>query len=209
MGATSLCMTSKAKKRDELTERIAHLLLAAGMAQIPLRELAADLETSDRMLLYYFTDKADLVQSSLRVISAQLWDMLDSIIPVGPHLPEEFLSLLLDLLNSEPLQPVMNVWADITARGGRGEEPFRGIAAASVAHWLEWLEQRLAITNLDKRRDAAVAILAVVEGARQLEASAPGTTSRLGETLAGAFSKRLRRVAPDGCFRPQSGETKE
>ena len=188
-------MTSKAEKRDELARRIARLLLTKGMAQIPLRDLAADLGTSDRMLLYYFADKVDLVRASLSVISAHLAETLDSVAPIGLHLPDDLLSLLLASLRLEPILPVMNIWADITARGGRGEEPFREIAAASVTRWLEWLEQRLAVTNPDKRRDAAIAILAVVEGARQLEACAPGTTSHLGVTLAGAFSKRPRQVA--------------
>ena len=181
-------MASKAAKRGELAERIAHLLLRAGVAQIPLRDLAADLGTSDRMLLYYFTDKDDLVVSSLSIVSADLARRLEEIAPIGRQSPGDLLLLLLEVLKSELFRPVMNVWADIAARGGRGEQPFQEIAAASVARWLEWLEQRLAVTDAQRRRDAAVTILAVVEGVRQLEASAPGAASQVGRTLAGGLS---------------------
>jgi|SRR5665213_1563547 len=180
-------MTSKAAKRVELMGRVADRLLAVGVAQIALRDLAAELGTSDRMLLYYFKDKADLVRSSLDVIASRLSRMLDTAAPRVRTKPGELLVTLLGLLRSEPLTPVMNVWADIVARGGRGEQPFREIAGQSVAGWLDWLDQRLDVESPADRRDSAAAILTIVEGARQLEAVAPGSTRDVGATLSRAF----------------------
>lgn len=182
-------MPPKAAKRAELAERIAERLLAAGVAQIPLRDLAADLGTSDRMLLYYFTDKADLVRASLEAVSAQLAGMLEAAAPPVRVGPDALLVTLLGLMGADSPSPVMNVWADIAARGGRGEEPFRQIASQSVARWLGWIDQRLDIEDEDKRRNAAAAILTVVEGARQLEAAAPGAARHVGATLSPAFHR--------------------
>src|SRR4051812_36890448 len=118
-------------KRSALVARIADVLMANGMAQIPLRDLAAELGTSDRMLLYYFDDKVDLVTASLQAVSARLEAVL-----VGASdlrgAPEAVLVAATALFGSPPIAPFMNVWADISARGGRGEEPFRSIAQDSV-----------------------------------------------------------------------------
>ena len=183
-------MTSKSIKRAELAQRTAERLLAAGVAQIPLRDLAAELGTSDRMLLYYFKDKAELVVESLGVVAAGLAQTLESAAPPVRSAPGDLLLSVLARLGAESLTPVMNVWADVAARGGRGEEPFRTIARQTVARWLDWIEQRLDIEDASERRAAAAAILTVVEGARQLEASAPGSTTHVGAILSRAFGGR-------------------
>ncbi|WP_132092914.1 TetR family transcriptional regulator [Caulobacter sp. BK020] len=180
-------MTTKAAKRAELIERVAERLLAVGAAQIPLRDLAAELGTSDRMLLYYFRDKSDLVEASLEVIASRLSGMLDAVVPSVRAQPAELLLTLLALLRSDAFTPAMTVWADIIARGNRGEEPFQRIAGYTVLRWLDWLEHRLDLGSVTERRDAAAAILTIVEGARQLEASAPGSTRQVGATLSRAF----------------------
>jgi len=54
-------------RREELTEAAADYLLDHGLIGLSLRPLAAALGTSDRMLLYHFADKDDLVATVLRV----------------------------------------------------------------------------------------------------------------------------------------------
>lgn len=162
-----------AAKRTALTKRIADRLLAAGVAQIPLRDLAAQLGTSDRMLLYYFKDKEDLVLSSLMEISGRLSATLGSTLPARRSSPDAMLKRILPLFASSSVSSSLTVWADISARGYRGEEPFLSLTRESINWWLEWLEQRLDMTPGKERRDMAAAVLTVVEGARQLATLAP------------------------------------
>jgi AcrR family transcriptional regulator len=177
--------TRRRAKRADFIAQIADVLLAAGVAQIPLRDLAAALGTSDRMLLYYFDDTADLVQASLQEISTRLAALLPG--SAGDKIdPQAMLNGAAPLFASEAMSPFMNVWADISARGGRGEEPFRMIARRSVEGWLSWLEARLDVPKAE-RRTVATAILTVVEGARLLEASSPGSTKGVAEILARSF----------------------
>src|ERR1700736_5566348 len=152
-----------AEKRSELTKRIAQTLLAAGVAEIPLRELAAEIGTSDRMLLYYFADKADLVRSSLDEMSAQLAASLGKRLPKR-NSPTTLLNEVITLFASKELSRPLTVWADLSARGSRGEEPFRAIARSSVHWWVVWLEERLDMEAGSSRRDVAIAILTVIEG---------------------------------------------
>jgi AcrR family transcriptional regulator len=161
-------------RRALLTGRIADALLRAGVAQIPLRTLAARLRTSDRMLLYYFEDKDELVRCSLREVSGRLAALLA--LP-GRMSADKLLGVIVPLFAQPAFGPFMNVWADLASRGVRGEEPFCALARESVRWWLEWLEQRLDLEAGAQRRTAALAILAVVEGSRLLEASVPGAAA--------------------------------
>ncbi len=164
-------------KRLALLRQIADALLQAGVAQIPLRELAAQLGTSDRMLLYYFKDKDDLVRSSLAEISSRLAAKLGAAPSLRKAGPKALLDRAVALFAAPALTPFMTVWADLSALGSRGEEPFRSLASQSVQWWLGWLEQRLDVKDYSNRRDLAAAILTVLEGARLLEANAPGSTA--------------------------------
>jgi len=83
------------------------------------------------------------------------------------------LERILPLFASSSVSSSLTVWADISARGYRGEEPFLSLTRESVNWWLEWLEQRLDMKPGKERRDMAAAVLTVVEGARQLATLAP------------------------------------
>jgi AcrR family transcriptional regulator len=175
-------------KRLELIGKIADILLIEGVAQFPLRDLAKRLGTSDRMLLYYFEDKADLVHAAIVEVSSRLGAVLAASFPDDRRTPVQVLNTTAQLLASPAFSPFMNVWADISARGGRGEEPFRTIARQSVKSWLEWLDARLAVPDAASRRSVASALLVVMEGVRLLESAAPGAASGVTEFLSGSFA---------------------
>jgi AcrR family transcriptional regulator len=60
-------MTQGTKRRAALAEAATDHVLEHGLLGLSLRPLAAALGTSDRMLLYHFADKDDLVATVLRV----------------------------------------------------------------------------------------------------------------------------------------------
>lgn len=172
-------------RRAELVRQIADALLAEGVAQIPLRDLAARLGTSDRMLLYYFEDKADLVAASIEALAQRL----DTVLGAGARLsrrpPAEVLRAMGGLLSEPGLRPFMSVWADILARGGRGEAPFQAIARTMVARSLASLETQLDMDEPGARRRTAAAILAAIEGAWLLGVAAPGSMDEVVDLFAG------------------------
>src|ERR1700710_2333103 len=55
------------ERREELAEAATDYVLEHGLIGLSLRPLAAAVGTSDRMLLYHFSDKDDLVSTGLRV----------------------------------------------------------------------------------------------------------------------------------------------
>ncbi len=163
-------------RRAALVTRIAALLLARGLAEIPLRELARELDTSDRMLLYYFKDKADLVTAALAELAAGLRQALQSALPSGRIAPARLLAQVTATLGSRPFKPYMKVWADLVAHGTRDEQPYRTFMSASAAGWLERIEARLDLPEGSARRRVAAVILTIAEGSRMLEDAVPGCT---------------------------------
>mgnify|MGYP003390332937 CR=1 FL=1 len=65
------------KRRDALIDTLADHVLAEGLSASSLRPLAKAAGTSDRMLLYYFKDKAEVIAAVLERIAARLVAMLD------------------------------------------------------------------------------------------------------------------------------------
>ena len=163
-------------RRAALVSRIAALLLARGCAEIPLRELARELDTSDRMLLYYFEDKADLVQTTLGTVATKLAQTLQTALPSGRVAPARLLAQVSTLLASRPVKPYMSVWADLVAHGTRGEEPYRSLMTASAAGWVDRIDSRLDLPEGAERRRVAAVVLTIAEGSRMLEDALPGCT---------------------------------
>ena len=163
-------------RRERLVARIAALFLARGVADMPLRELARELDTSDRMLLYYFKDKAELVTAALTAIAAKLAEALQAALPSGRVAPAHLLAQVTTLLASRPIKPYMSVWADLVAHGTRGEAPYRAFMSASAAGWLGRIEARLALPEGAERHRVAVVLLTIAEGSRMLEDALPGCT---------------------------------
>ncbi|NJN97376.1 MAG: TetR/AcrR family transcriptional regulator [Anaerolineales bacterium] len=65
-------------RRQLILNKIADHLLACGMKDSSLRQLAAAIGTSDRMLLHYFLDKEELMTAALNLVAARMIGILES-----------------------------------------------------------------------------------------------------------------------------------
>ena len=65
-------MTKPDTRRADIPERLADHVLAHGLSASSLRPLAKAAGTSDRMLLYYFADKAEMITATLGVIAIRI-----------------------------------------------------------------------------------------------------------------------------------------
>ena len=86
-------MTIRATRRELAIEAMADYLLAHGLEAATLRQLAEAAGTSDRMLLYYFTDRDELLSATLERIAARLAAKLDAIIPPGERLGQNVIDI--------------------------------------------------------------------------------------------------------------------
>ncbi|NCU12087.1 MAG: TetR/AcrR family transcriptional regulator, partial [Sphingomonadaceae bacterium] len=79
-------MSVRDEQREAVVERLAAHLLETGLSRTSLRQLAAAAGVSDRMLLYYFADKAEVLSAVLARVAGELAMRLTKAIPDGAPL---------------------------------------------------------------------------------------------------------------------------
>lgn len=160
-------MTTRDQRRAAAVERMADHLLAHGLAGASLRPLAAAAGTSDRMLLYYFADKDELLAATLAAVAGRLTVMLDAALPAGVRLPyDPLLAAVWAAVGSPSLSPYMRLWLELAAAAAGGLQPHRDVAAAIMQGFVDWAGGHLA----DPDPDAVARLLATVEGCLFLDA---------------------------------------
>jgi len=146
-----------------ITALVAHLL-ANGLSQTSVRPMAAAAGISDRMLLYYFRDKADVLRCVIGRIADGFAEGLDAALPATPMPPEALLAAASRLVRSPAMQPSMRLWLDIAAAAARQQPPFPDIAQRILDQFMTWLEARIDCPPGPQRRQQAALLLAVIDG---------------------------------------------
>lgn len=157
-------------QRAALVGQLAQSVLAAGLGQTSLRQLAAAVGTSDRMLLYYFRDKAELLEAVLGQIAGEMTLRLSAALPDGQQFaPAQLYACVAELAASAALRPYMDRWGEMAAAAARQEQPFAAIADAITQGFQLWVESRLAIADDAQRRDMASLLIVMIDGGALLE----------------------------------------
>jgi AcrR family transcriptional regulator len=167
-------MSIRDERRRALLDPLADHLLAQGLNAAGLRALAAAAGTSDRMLLYYFADKDDLLAAVLGHVAQRLAAMLDAAVPAAPRRP--FAALLEEVwtaIRTPSLQPCMRLWIEVAARAGRGEAPYDAMAGDIADHFAAWAAARLDAPP-SRRREQGALLSAAVDGLAVLAAAGRG-----------------------------------
>ena len=94
-------MVSARDKRSDLIEKLADHILADGLLNASLRPLAKAVGTSDRMLLYYFKDKDELIEAVLDHIAARITVILEQSRAPEPLPLESLAPMLLESMKSD------------------------------------------------------------------------------------------------------------
>jgi AcrR family transcriptional regulator len=161
-------MDTNTSRREALAAAAADHLLAHGVGETGLRTLAHAAGTSDRMLLYYFNDKDDLLRAALSVVEARMEASMEPLAPDGTRFaPDRLLAILAEGMRVEALGPAMRLWVEIAAQAARGAEPWRTAASAMAERSITWIAVR--IDAPDPEREAA-RLYALLDGAALLEA---------------------------------------
>ncbi len=168
-------MNIRNDRREAAIERMADHVLSEGLVAATLRPLAAAAGTSDRMLLYYFADKDELLTATLDRIATRMMVQLDSAIPVEPR--RSFPVLMKQVwaaLASKTLQPFMPLWLDLAAGAARGLQPHRDVAGEIADGFLVWVTIRLQPESDGEPSLLAPQFLASIEGMYLLKAIGRG-----------------------------------
>ncbi len=158
-------MTKKDKQRDLCLARLADYVLKAGLGETSLRQLAAAAEISDRMLLYYFKNKSEIMTLTLLRAAEEMTETLEKVLPANQPLPaKQLLAEGAALTQSDDFAPFMRLSLEIAVRAGRGEAPYTEVARLIITGFQDWIMQRLETQDPSRKRAQALMILAIIDG---------------------------------------------
>lgn len=155
----------KPDRKSDLIQRLADHVLAHGMAAASLRPLAAAVGTSDRMLLYYFPDKAALIADVLGEIAGRMTTMLNANGAPGPLPAAALLARLMPLLFDETVSPFMQLWLEIAAQAARGDATCQRVGGDIARGFVAWLADQIEGSEMAAKTSEAVRLLMTIEGA--------------------------------------------
>src|ERR1700679_4323676 len=136
-------MNVRSDRRQAAIDRMADHILLEGLGAATLRPLAAAAGTSDRMLLYYFADKDELLTATLARIATRMVAQLDAAIPAEPRRSFPVLmEQVLVVMASESLRLFMPLWLALAAGAARGLQPHRDVAGEIADGFLAWVTVR-------------------------------------------------------------------
>jgi len=156
--------------RETLLPRLAAHVLEHGLAGASLRPLARAAGTSDRMLIYHFGSKAELVADLLAFLAERYAAALDGAMGDTPAATrQEVAARILARAREEAMQPFMALWWEIVAGAVRDLPGYREAAGAVMDRMLQWLERQMPAGDPDPEGGARY-LLTLIEGAMMLAA---------------------------------------
>jgi AcrR family transcriptional regulator len=151
-------------RRDMWLEKLADHVLAHGLNAASLRPLAKAAGTSDRMLLYYFTDKADLISAILQKIAARLTLLM---IQHGytQQLPSDaLLRRIAATFNNDIFAPYLRLFLQIASGAAQGDEICQHNGQILGRAYVAWVKAQLISNDEASHMREAAIIMQRIEG---------------------------------------------
>ena len=173
-------MLNATLSRETLLPKLAAHVLEHGLGGASLRPLAKAAGTSDRMLIYHFGNKEQLVADLLEYIAGVYSAALD--MAMGSERPatrQECFDRILQLGQQPTMQNFLVLWWEIVAGSARGVPGYREAADAMMTKQLAWLEGQMPDGDPDPAGGARL-IMTLLEGSLMLDTVGHGETARQG-----------------------------
>ena len=156
-------MTKSDDRRCLILDRLADHVLARGLIASSLRPLAKAAQTSDRMLLYYFADKAEIVAATLERVAARMVALLSAHAAPAPLPFDLLLPRIAGTLGDDAFWPYMRVWLEIASRAAGGDPFYWATGEAIGRGFLAWGGAQIACDETEREVQAA-RLLVMIEG---------------------------------------------
>lgn len=144
-------------RRDVLVENATDYALKSGLIGLTLRPIAAELGTSDRMLLYYFGTRSGLI-STITNEAGRRSVVLVTSLPAGRTV-RDGVHALWEAFQSNQLAPLLTIYLQAAATGLLTHEPSLSDARAIDASWSEAVRDYFARCGASPSRVERVATL--------------------------------------------------
>ena len=155
-----------------------------GLSQLTFGRIAKRLGISDRIVVYYFPTKDDLIGEVLYAMGTQLQETLAPTFssPVADH--RALLRAAWPILARPDADPVFALFFEASGLAAIGREPYRSLLPQLIEAWIAWASEFISGTSARRRAEAEAAI-AVIDGlllVRQL--AGPAVADRAARKIA-------------------------
>ena len=134
-----------------------------GLSRLSFGRVARRLEISDRVVVYYFPTKEDLVGEVVVSMGIQLQTTLAGAFAAKAADHRELLADAWPIVATAEADPVFALFFEANGLAVSGREPYAQLVPQLVQGWIEWLCQFVDGSPARRRREAEAAI-AVVDG---------------------------------------------
>lgn len=166
--------------KETLLPLLAGHVLQHGLSAASLRPLAKAAGTSDRMLIYHFGNKDDLIEQVLDYIANVYSSALDAAMgEERASTRQEVVGRVLDNMRNPAMKPFLALWWEIVAGAARGVKSHEEAAQRMMARLLEWLEEQMPEGDPDPKGGARY-LLTLTEGAQMLSTIGHADTAQEG-----------------------------
>jgi AcrR family transcriptional regulator len=161
-------------KRQMIIEKAADHLLLHGLKGATLRKLAVTAGMSDRMLMHYFTNKEELLQAALTVLTSRLVNLLESS-RTQPMPFEKFLPYLVQMMKHPRVRPFLRLSLELAALTAEGESSYVVVAQKICNDFYLWMASAMLMECEQDRLELAALAFATTEGFMVLDALGSGS----------------------------------
>lgn len=120
------------ERRQELLDAVVEEFAARGIGDRSLRDVAAAVGTSHRMLLHHFGSRNELLLAIVGEVERRQMSMMGEL----PTEPADAIAAMWADLRRPELRPFERLFFECYARGAQGEQPFAGMLPGAVDTWL-------------------------------------------------------------------------
>lgn len=156
-------MSKRDAKRAEIVGKLAAHFIEVGFGDTGVRRLAEVAGTSDRMLLYYFDNKEEILAAVLGEIGGGFTDVLDAVFGTKPLKPADAVKKIWEMVRDEATAGQLRLWLDLSSRASRGDPFFGAIVEQMAEGWIIWLTGMLDVSDREKRPLAEL-IMSAIDG---------------------------------------------
>jgi AcrR family transcriptional regulator len=152
--------------RERLLDAAVDHAARHGISDQSLRQLAAALDTSHRMLIYHFGSKEGLLTEVVRTVEARQRAQLAALIAQGDLATPESLAQLWEHFADESLWPWERLFFEVYAQALQGRPHARSLLDEAIDTWVDPIAEVLVAQGTrpaDARADARL-MLAVTRG---------------------------------------------
>ena len=149
--------------RDEILEGALRTALDGGLSQLTYGRVAKHLGINDRVVVYYFPSKEELVAEVLLTVGLQLQATLAPAFerPAADHL--ELARRTWPVVANEEADPVFALFFEANGLAAAGRAPFDEVVPQLVEAWIAWAAEHVDATPARRRAEAETAI-ALLDG---------------------------------------------